>query len=88
MSVGEYTCNPQTTSEGDDLIGSESTLLVAFLIAHLCHRLIAERKSPVNVEKRSGLSKWIMTQDDHVALDPSPSCNRKSRGPGNTEGSF
>ena len=28
MSVGEYTCNPQTTSEG-----SESTLLVAFFIA-------------------------------------------------------
>ena len=33
MSVGEYTCNPQTSSEGDDLIGSESTLLVAFFIA-------------------------------------------------------
>ena len=36
MSVGEYTCNSQTTSEG-----SESTLLVAFF------RLTAKRKSLV-----------------------------------------
>ena len=42
MSMGKYTCNSQTTSEG-----SESTLLEAFLIARLCHRLNAERKSPV-----------------------------------------
>ena len=47
MSVGEYTCNSQTTSEG-----SESTLLVAFLHGPfvpfvLYHRLTTERKSPV-----------------------------------------
>ena len=44
MSVGECSCNSQTTSEG-----SESTLLVAkaIFIACLCHRLTAETKSPV-----------------------------------------
>ena len=46
MSVGEYSCNSQTTS--DD---SEATLLVAFLSSpfKLCHRLTctAETKSPV-----------------------------------------
>ena len=39
MSMGEYS---RTTSEGSD-----STLLVAFFKAHLCHRLTAETKSPV-----------------------------------------
>ena len=34
MRVGEYTCNSQTTSEG-----SESTLLLVFFTARLCHRL-------------------------------------------------
>ena len=42
MSMGEYTCNSQTMSEG-----SECTLLIAFFIACLCNRLTAERKSPV-----------------------------------------
>ena len=43
MSVGEYSCNSQKTSEG-----SESTLLVAFLHSpFLYHRLTAEIKSLV-----------------------------------------
>ena len=56
MSVGEYTCNFQTTNEG-----SESILLVAFFIARLYHRLTAERKSPVKCRETQRLSKWIMT---------------------------
>ena len=42
MSVGECTCNSQTTNEG-----SESMLLEDFLYSQLCHRITAERKPPV-----------------------------------------
>ena len=58
MSMGEYSCNSQTTTEG-----SESTNLVAlnFFIARFAIDLrTTERESPVNVEKCSHFSKWIM----------------------------
>ena len=42
MSVGEYTCNFLTTSEG-----SESTLFETFLHSPSVQHITAERKSPV-----------------------------------------
>ena len=41
ISMGEYSCNSQTTSE------DSKSILVAFFTACLCHRLTAETKSLV-----------------------------------------
>ena len=54
--------------------------------ARLCHKLTAETKSPI--KSRETQSTFELDNDvDHVTLDTRPcdfpSCNRKSRGPGN-----
>ena len=60
MSVGEYTCNSLTTSEG-----RESKLLVAFFIARLCHRITTVRKSLVKY--RETQPSFKVDNDVHVS---------------------